>query len=61
MLIARHFSLDVTTPIQSLPAECSPLEDGDDKDVLRRAVEGLFNSLYGVHTHTHARTHTHTV
>lgn len=35
--------------MQSLPRDCAPLEDSDSKNELRRAVESLFNSLYGVY------------
>ena len=38
--------------MQSLPEDSAPTDDGDSKDELRRAVEGLFNSLYGMCVHT---------
>ena len=44
-------SPDSTRPIKSLVEYNEPLAedvDGDNKDGLRRAVEILFNSLYGM-------------
>ena len=48
--------LDVTTPVPSLPQNGKPPEEDfevDSKDKLRRAVESLFNNLYGTYTCVH--------
>jgi len=46
--IDSFFTFEVVTPVHSTVDDSSPMAVEDNRDVLRKAVENIFNNLYGI-------------